>query len=714
MNQLSLLHRALHLPRLPLRRRHGFTAVVVRARLSSPEPDSHQQAERLAVARPQESIEAAAAATAATETQQLLLQLQESTAAEDSSRTCALPTLALIGGITAGVAAALALSAGAGPAHALGPEGPLVEEFWDNMRRYALYALTVSTGVAYTVLQPIVELLKNPITALLIIAFLAGTGFFVSQVLNAMVGNSEFIYRKSKPPPNPRTSRSEGDRLTRKPRPLSASPTSDEQFDPAEREIFKVWNTQEWGTICLRPINQKRKLDDLIGPENNTSCEIAQDVSTPKPIHKRRRGNELENLPEDLLGTILSKLPQNEVVKTSILSKKWRYLWAVCPKLRFDGVTMCGDMFRGQQCTQKFIANVNAVLQQYQGKVVEELAIKFGFDSMLVDHLNSWVSFAVTSSTKFLAFDLIPAGYKQCDDRYVFPFELLDSESLSRLQHIQLSFVCLRPPNHFRGFPNLKKLDLHAVRANGKDLQAMLSNCCSLEWLSLVRCLLDDELKVDHPLPCLLYLSVANCRVHKIELDSVKLATFVYEGLMVPIDLSKSSKLDKVDVHFFSTTLKHVITTFPIALPNMQNMTLRAYFKSPQIPCFIENPCKFSQLRHLCLVSSFARDVDTMSLFSIVAGIFIRNDPVRRFPDCLYNHLKDVTIARFEGSKGQLEFLVHLLESAPALELVTAYAVGFYCGKDPPEKTATYMSLIHRIVRRHVEHIPPKCSLRII
>ncbi|KAK8485335.1 hypothetical protein V6N11_025373 [Hibiscus sabdariffa] len=29
---------------------------------------------------------------------------------------------------------------------ALGPEGPLVEEFWDNVRRYALYALTASAS----------------------------------------------------------------------------------------------------------------------------------------------------------------------------------------------------------------------------------------------------------------------------------------------------------------------------------------------------------------------------------------------------------------------------------------------------------------------------------------------------------------------------------------------------------------------------------------
>ncbi|XP_052201015.1 uncharacterized protein LOC127807326 [Diospyros lotus] len=75
-----------------------------------------------------------------------------------------------------------------------GPEGPLVEEFWDNMRRYALYILTVSTGVAYTIFQPILELLKNPISAILILTIFGGSIYIVSQVLSAMVGVSEFNY----------------------------------------------------------------------------------------------------------------------------------------------------------------------------------------------------------------------------------------------------------------------------------------------------------------------------------------------------------------------------------------------------------------------------------------------------------------------------------------------------------------------------------------
>ncbi|KAH7837540.1 hypothetical protein Vadar_014986 [Vaccinium darrowii] len=77
---------------------------------------------------------------------------------------------------------------------AFGPEGPLMEDFWDNMRRYGLYALTVSTGVAYTLFQPIWELLKNPISAILVLVIFGGSIFIVSQVLNAMVGVSDFSY----------------------------------------------------------------------------------------------------------------------------------------------------------------------------------------------------------------------------------------------------------------------------------------------------------------------------------------------------------------------------------------------------------------------------------------------------------------------------------------------------------------------------------------
>ncbi|XP_022133418.1 uncharacterized protein LOC111005989 [Momordica charantia] len=99
----------------------------------------------------------------------------------------------IVGAVSVGVVLFL-MGCDAQTASALGPEGPLVEEFWDNVRRYAIYAVTVSTGALYTIFLPIFELLKNPISAVLVLAIFGGGIFIVSQVLSAMVGVSEFSY----------------------------------------------------------------------------------------------------------------------------------------------------------------------------------------------------------------------------------------------------------------------------------------------------------------------------------------------------------------------------------------------------------------------------------------------------------------------------------------------------------------------------------------
>ncbi|XP_050223877.1 uncharacterized protein LOC126671256 [Mercurialis annua] len=101
---------------------------------------------------------------------------------------------AVVGAASLGIALLVMGMDDSSRALALGPEGPLMEEFWDNVRRYALYALTVSTGALWALLEPIVELLKNPVSAVLVILILGGGFFIVSQVLSAMVGVTDFSY----------------------------------------------------------------------------------------------------------------------------------------------------------------------------------------------------------------------------------------------------------------------------------------------------------------------------------------------------------------------------------------------------------------------------------------------------------------------------------------------------------------------------------------
>lgn len=148
---------------------------------------------------------------------------------------------------------------------------------------------------------------------------------------------------------------------------------------------------------------------------------------------------------QDVLYNIASKLPSKEFATTRVLSTKWRCMWPTCPRLTFDGVVVCKcDRADLHHHIRNFIHHVNAVLMKHQGQVVETLEIRIDFvDRILIHHLDNWVSFAVSSRTKNLTLDLNPQRFFEYKDRFGFPFELLDNESISRLQHMQLSFVSL-------------------------------------------------------------------------------------------------------------------------------------------------------------------------------------------------------------------------------------------------------------------------------
>ena len=210
--------------------------------------------------------------------------------------------------------------------------------------------------------------------------------------------------------------------------------------------------------------------------------------------------------------------------------------------------------------------------------MVETLEVRMDLvDSLLVHHLNNWVSFAASSGTKNLTLDLKPAEFycKPQLDRYVFPFQLLDSGSISRLQHMQLSFVSLKPPSHHRGFPNLKKLYLQLVHASKKDLGHVLSHCCNLEWLCIDRCNLNDELVVNGPLSHLLYLHIDCCEFTKVEFHARNLTTFEYYGRFIPIGLSHSLKIQSANIMFYKADFQDALISLLNGLPNVENLTLR-------------------------------------------------------------------------------------------------------------------------------------------
>lgn len=62
------------------------------------------------------------------------------------------------------------------------------EDFWSNMARYSRFFVSVMAGTAYTMLKPFGRLLKNPITAAVIVGSGVLLYLFISSTLKAMLG----------------------------------------------------------------------------------------------------------------------------------------------------------------------------------------------------------------------------------------------------------------------------------------------------------------------------------------------------------------------------------------------------------------------------------------------------------------------------------------------------------------------------------------------
>ncbi|VAI27151.1 unnamed protein product [Triticum turgidum subsp. durum] len=471
-------------------------------------------------------------------------------------------------------------------------------------------------------------------------------------------------------------------------------------------------------------------------------------ITAEKHVHvktlknsKGRPDVKFHDLPEDVLSAILSKLPVKEAVRTSVLSTDWRCTWTACPRLSFGVNDVCKNVKMKHQHTQMFIDRVNAVLGKHCGRVVDQLEIKFIFESKLVDHLNNWIRFAMSTHAKNLAFDLAPpSNLLKYGDHYRFPFELLDNKSVSCLACLQLSFVCFKPPPaDFIGFPNLRKLDLHALKTTRQDLESILCSCITLEWLSIVRCHLKDEMKVVlQPLSQLQYLKVMHCEVTKIEFDAANLSTFVYDGPYIPITLHHATKLENAKFWFRGAVFQRAATSLLNGLPDVQNLTLQLGMQRLESRWTLNSPRVFSHLRHVQILLVIHHE-DSDKILYLVSFLrvspfieklevhfrglytmwFATDGPSRQEIPLLedkYVNLKDMRVTGFKGARGQAEFIMHVVENAPAIQVVTVdTAQRLTDALDPGEPTPRVDSAALDMVRGPLlKRLPPNAKLSLI
>ncbi|XP_026657194.1 F-box/LRR-repeat protein 25-like isoform X1 [Phoenix dactylifera] len=178
----------------------------------------------------------------------------------------------------------------------------------------------------------------------------------------------------------------------------------------------------------------------------------------------------ISELPDPILHHILSYLPTKLVVKTSILSKRWRYLWASCSHVHI-GI----DDFPSITSFERFTEAVLLCRDASSAIQTFHLCWDRDYDQF---HADIWIYHAVQRSVRELDLALALNGKLP---RCIFTCKTLSILKLTLNNHLRdMEF----PINLSR----LETLHLSATTFEGDTLVKLISGCPVLECLKMMFC----------------------------------------------------------------------------------------------------------------------------------------------------------------------------------------------------------------------------------
>ncbi|POO03184.1 F-box domain containing protein [Trema orientale] len=201
---------------------------------------------------------------------------------------------------------------------------------------------------------------------------------------------------------------------------------------------------------------------------------MAQLRETKGHCKMKMEPDRISNLPDNIIDQILSHLSIRDAVRTSLLSSKWRYKWAMLSCLVFDDSSL---PFSSQKHlkSNKFGSIIDRVLLLHFGPIHKfELSQKW---VVLRDHgvIDGWILHVSRNSTRTLYSMLIQP------------------------QSIGCLLCMLKPPPTFKGFRNLKSLKLQFVNLAQYVFENLISSCPVLERLNLGKLESPTHLNINAP-----------------------------------------------------------------------------------------------------------------------------------------------------------------------------------------------------------------------
>ncbi|XP_043699625.1 F-box/FBD/LRR-repeat protein At1g13570-like [Telopea speciosissima] len=385
-----------------------------------------------------------------------------------------------------------------------------------------------------------------------------------------------------------------------------------------------------------------------------------------------RKVDRISDLPLNIIDNILARLPIRDAVRTSILSKKWKYRWVSLPELVFD--CSLQDALKNEH--DMIVKFIDRVLLLHIGPIHKfELS---DLSSPSLSDIHQWLLFVSRNGIKELILSMPPCRW------YEVPSCLFSS--FHQLNHLELSHCSLRCPTKLE-FKHIKCLSLCQVEFVGFTFEDLVSSCPLLETLTLMWVRGFTNLVMDAP----------------------KLKYLHLRGHFKDIHFKNTPILAKVeiDLDWFGSDLHWEETCNLIkvlgGLVGVEDLCMASggilkFLAVGIVPKMLPNACydlKFCNLKRLRLTSVAFHDSGVVS----VALYLIRSAPnlqkleisgsTRKDTDvkpviellelqdglgCSFNQLQNVTMKCSFGLRPELEFIKFLLTVSPVLEKMSIHS----------------------------------------
>ncbi|RHN75276.1 putative F-box domain, leucine-rich repeat domain, L domain-containing protein [Medicago truncatula] len=270
-------------------------------------------------------------------------------------------------------------------------------------------------------------------------------------------------------------------------------------------------------------------------------------------LSKRQKSNKgqdlISNLPDHIIGCVLSFLPTKDAVSTSVLSKRWIYLWTFITKLDFDDIGYCSSNEIRKAC---FVDFVDRVLLRLNSEHIRSFSLKMSekYDS---SYINKWISIVINLRVRKLRV------YLQ-NDLAVSSDPLLKCQSLEELVlsrcAITLStFVCLS---------SLAVLNLYCIIiscSSSNDSKTLTLNFPVLRKFVTFGCILSGVKSVILQVPLLEVVSISYHPFYRtshaeIKFYASRIATFCYYGHMSDTILFEGHSVASADITLYNKNKK--------------------------------------------------------------------------------------------------------------------------------------------------------------